>query len=118
MLKLKLFMQQTVCMPLFFAFGYPRATDGELLIADQRRYFHRIGRIMDELRERYGEVELSVVNSWGMFALWDVLKLGITPRLPTWVLNGKKICEGVPDPKRLFEAIDSELSGALRQPGT
>jgi hypothetical protein len=99
-----------------FAFGFPRATDGEPLFANQGKYLHRIDRIMEALEERYGDaVDVIIKNSWGFFTFRDVVKLKITPRIPTWVIGSRKIYEGVPDVKVLCGAIDAELEHAVSE---
>ncbi|MDR1651967.1 MAG: hypothetical protein LBR87_09290 [Synergistaceae bacterium] len=91
-----------------------RSTTGEPLYSNPREYAADVGKLLRELRDRYGSgVEISVVNSWGFWALADVIRLKITPSKPAWVLDGKKIFEGVPDPGVLFDAIDSALAGGL-----
>ena len=109
--QLTLFIQQGFCLPLCYASGRPRATDGEPLFADQRRYFHRIEVLMEKLDGRYGgALDVVVKNSWGFFTLFEVIKLKITPRVPTWVIGRRKIYEGVPDIKILTKAIDEEMT--------
>jgi hypothetical protein len=72
-----------------------------------------VGKLIDAVKERYGEaLDVSAVNAWGFFSLWDVVRLGIKPSLPTWVMNSRKIHEGVPSRDGLFAAIDAELSRA------
>jgi hypothetical protein len=108
--KLKIFMQGGFCMPGCCGFTTGRTTDGEVLYSDQRENVAGVGKLMSAIKEQYGEqVEVSVVNSWGFFALWDVLRLKITPSIPAWVLEGKKICEGLPERGDLLQVLDAEL---------
>ncbi|MDR1376429.1 MAG: hypothetical protein LBJ22_02870 [Synergistaceae bacterium] len=108
--KLKLFIQETFCMPGCCCAATLRATDGEPLFSNPQDYEADVRRLLDALRARYGaRLDISVVNSWGFFALLDVLRLKITPSKPTWVLNGKKIFEGLPDSDELIAAVDSRV---------
>jgi hypothetical protein len=111
--KLKLFMQGGFSMPVCCGVSALRSTDGTSLYSNPKDYADGIRELISNLRTLYGkELEISVVNSWGFFALWDVLKLRITPSVPTWVLEGKKIFEGVPSPDSLAKAIDGAMTGS------
>jgi hypothetical protein len=108
--RLKLFMQGGFCMPGCCCVTALRATDGTPLYSKPSEYSSDVGKLLKALRERYNErLDVSVVNSWGFFALWDVLKFKITPSKPTWVLEGKKIFEGVPEESDLMSAIDAAI---------
>jgi hypothetical protein len=108
--KLKLFLQQGFCLPMCCAFDTGRTTDGRPLFTNQEKNIRGINELLRELREcRAGQVEVSVVNSWGFKSLWEVMRLGIKPHEPTWVLGGRKIYEGVPSLSELLAAIDAEL---------
>jgi hypothetical protein len=111
-LRLKLFVQGGFCMPGCCGVSALRATDGEPLYSKPWEYAQEVGELLKELRSRYGErLDVSVVNSWGFFALWDVLRLKITPSKPAWVLEGKKIFEGVPEADDLMAAVDAAMGG-------
>ncbi|MDR1966177.1 MAG: hypothetical protein LBQ36_05665 [Synergistaceae bacterium] len=108
--KLKLFVQGGFCHPGCCGVVSLRSTDGTALYSDPEGYRIEVGKLLAAVKDRYGRrVDVSVVNSWGMLALWDVLRLKITPSVPTWVMEGKKICEGTPEPGELLAAIDAEL---------
>lgn len=116
--QVTLFIQQGFCLPVCFSSGIPRSTDGEPLLENQGKYLHRIERLMEELHARYGDaVRVDVKNSWGLFTLFDVVRLKITPRVPTWVVGRRKICEGVPGIKVLAAAIDEEIRASSALPG-
>jgi hypothetical protein len=111
--KLKVFMQGRFFMPGCCGITALRATDGEELFSDPEEFRAPVRKLIDAVKERYGEaLDVSVVNSWGFFSLWDVIRLGIKPSEPTWVMGSKKICAGVPEEGDLFGAIDAELSRA------
>lgn len=109
--KLKVFIQERFYMPGCCGVTALRATDGEELFSNPEEYRAPVEKLIGEVKERYGEaLDVSVVNSWGFFSLRDVVRLGIKPSVPTWVIGSKKIHEGVPTRDGLFAAIDSELS--------
>jgi hypothetical protein len=108
--RLKLFVQGGFCMPGCCGVAALRSTDGEPLYSKPWEYSGEVEKLLNALRARYGgRLEVSVENSWGFFALWDVLRLGITPSKPTWVINGHKIFEGVPEEREIFAAVDAEI---------
>ncbi|MDR3221424.1 MAG: hypothetical protein LBU46_05365 [Candidatus Accumulibacter sp.] len=110
--KLKLFIQGGFCMPNCCGAPTLRATDGEALFAKPWEYESKVNELLKELRSRYGErLDVSVVNSWGFFELWDVLRLKISPSKPTWVLEGKKVFEGVPKADEIMAAVDAAIGG-------
>jgi hypothetical protein len=112
--KLKVFIQGRFFMPGCCGITALRATDGEALFADPGEFRAPVRELVDAVKKRYGErLDVSVVNSWGFFSLWDVVRLGIKPSVPTWVIGSKKIHEGVPSPDGLFAAIDAEISRAF-----
>jgi hypothetical protein len=111
--KLEVFIQGRFFMPGCCGIATLRATDGEELFSDPEEFHAPVKKLIDAVKERYGEaLDVSVVNSWGFFSLWDVVRLGIKPSVPTWVMRSKKIHEGVPSQDALFAAIDAELSRA------
>ena len=66
---------------------------------------------MRALRERYGEhVEICVMDPRNILAFFDNIRYHVRPSRPTWILNRKKICEGIPDLAVLQEAIDETLT--------
>jgi hypothetical protein len=79
-------------------------------------------RVVDELvqvlKDRWGDrLAVSVVEPGGVRALWDIIRYRVPPSVPVWVLNGKKIFEGVPDLAALQDAISacaiSESAGGI-----
>jgi hypothetical protein len=114
-IKLKLFIQGGFCMPGCCGVPTPRATDGEPLYAKPWAYESKVNALLNELHSRYSErLDISVANSWGFFELWDVLRLKITPSKPTWVLEGKKVFEGVPGVDEIMATVDAVI-GAENQ---
>jgi hypothetical protein len=112
--KLTLFVQGGFCMPGCCGVTALRSTDGEPLFSRPGEHAEKLSGLLVELRARFGgRLEISVENSWGFFALWSVLRLGITPSKPTWVMNGKKLFEGVPDVEYLVSAVEREITAPL-----
>ena len=112
--KLKIFMQGNFFMPGCCGISTLRATDGGELFSNPEEFRAPVEKLIDAVKLRYGErVDVSVVNSWGFFSLWDVVRLGIKPSVPTWVMGSKKIHEGVPSEDDLFAAINAKLSAPV-----
>ena len=60
--------------------------------------------------ERYGgKVRISLVDPRNPLVLWYALRYGAWASFTTWVLNGKKIFEGIPKLEELERLIDAEL---------
>jgi hypothetical protein len=117
--KLKVFIQGRFFMPGCCGVTMLRATDGEELFSNPEEFRAPVGELIDAVKERYGDaLEVSLVNSWGFLSLWDVVRLGIKPSVPTWVMRSKKIHEGVPSLDVLFETIDGELGRPACLSGT
>jgi hypothetical protein len=73
-------------------------------------YVHRIADIMQELEHRYGErVDLSVEDPSDLLSLWNSFRYRVRSDTPAWILDGKKVFEGVPELSQLFDAIDAQL---------
>ena len=66
--------------------------------------------LLRSLKERYGErVYISVVDPRNPFVLWYAIRYGAWASFTTWVLNSKKIFEGIPELEELERLIDFEL---------
>jgi hypothetical protein len=62
------------------------------------------------LRDRYGErLDVSVVDPRNIMAFWDNIRYGVRPSRPTWVLDRRKFCDGLPDLAALQSAIDEKM---------
>lgn len=76
----------------------------------QQIHAEEIGRLLRALRERYGErLDVSVVDPRNMLALWDNIRFRIRPSRPAWILENKKLFEGIPELGELQSAIDATL---------
>jgi hypothetical protein len=54
-------------------------------------------------------LDVSVVDPRNILALWDNIRYGVRASRPTWVLDRRKFCDGLPDMTALQTAIDAEL---------
>ncbi|MDR3230155.1 MAG: hypothetical protein LBT65_01830 [Synergistaceae bacterium] len=62
------------------------------------------------MRSRYGErLDINVVDPRNAFSLWDNIRFRVRASRPTWVLNRKKFCDGIPSLTDLENAIDAHL---------
>ena len=66
--------------------------------------------LLRTLKERYGEsVHISVVDPRNPLVLWYAIRYRAWATFSTWILNGKKIFEGIPELEKLERLIDYEL---------
>jgi hypothetical protein len=76
--------------------------------AGRQQNLRMVGEFVQVLKDRYEDrLNISVVNPRSIRAIWDDIRYGVRPSVPVWVLDGKKIFEGVPDLKSLQGAIDA-----------
>ena len=76
----------------------------------QAKHTEEIGRLLRALRERYGErLDVSVVDPRNMLALWDNIRFRVRPSKPAWILENKKLFEGIPELDDLQRAIDAAM---------
>ena len=67
--------------------------------------------LLQSLEKRYGNnVRISVVDPRNPLILWYSIRYGAWATFSTWILNGKKIFEGIPKFEELKRLIDSELN--------
>ena len=72
-----------------------------------------MNELFKSLKERYGDkVNISVVDPRNPLVLWYAIRYGAWATFTTWVLNGRKVFEGIPKPEELERFIDSELGAA------
>ena len=65
------------------------------------------------MEKRYGgKVSISVVDPRNPFVLWYAIRYGAWATFTTWLLNGKKVFEGIPKVEELEYLINSELEAA------
>jgi hypothetical protein len=69
--------------------------------------------LLRSLKERYRDkVHISIVDPRNPLVLWYAIRYGAWASFSTWVLNGKKIFEGIPEIEELERFIDSETGTA------
>jgi len=67
-------------------------------------------KLLQSLKERYGDkLEVSVVDFRNPIVLWYALRYQAWATYSTWILNRKKIFEGIPQLEELERLIDAEL---------
>ena len=63
---------------------------------------------MRSLRERYGDdLEICLMDPRNILSFFDNIRYRIRPSRPTWILQRKKFCDGIPDLATLEKAIDA-----------
>jgi hypothetical protein len=71
-----------------------------------------VGGILRALIDRYGnKLDISIINFRSILSLWENIRYGARASRPTWVLDGKKFCDGLPDLASLQSAIDEKIPG-------
>jgi hypothetical protein len=62
------------------------------------------------LRDRYGQhLDISIVDPRNIMALWDNIRYGVRPSRPVWILDRRKIFEGIPELADLQGTIDAKM---------
>ena len=65
---------------------------------------------MQSLKERYGDdVAVSAVEPRNPLALWDIIRYRAWSPCTAWIVNRKKIFEGIPALEELRQSIDAAL---------
>ncbi|MDR1730781.1 MAG: hypothetical protein LBR61_01670 [Synergistaceae bacterium] len=62
------------------------------------------------MRTRYGErLDINIVDPRNIMALWDIFRFRVRASRPTWVLDNRKFCDGIPSLASLQETIDAKI---------
>jgi hypothetical protein len=70
-----------------------------------------VGELLRALIDRYGdELNISIIDSRSILSLWENIRYGARASRPTWILDRKKFCDGLPDLMALQRAIDEKIS--------
>ena len=72
-----------------------------------------IGALLRAVKDRYGDkINISIKDPRFITSVWDNLryKVQMRPPLPAWVVDRKKICDGIPKLDELKREIDEKLS--------
>ena len=68
--------------------------------------------MLRSLRERYGSrLDVSIVDPRNILSLWDNIRYSVRASKPVWILDRKKIGEGVLNLADLQSAIDEKIVG-------
>ena len=68
--------------------------------------------MLRNLRERYGSrLDVSIVDPRNILSLWDNIRYSVRASKPVWILDRKKIGEGVLNLADLQSAIDEKIVG-------
>jgi hypothetical protein len=71
-----------------------------------------VENLLEDLKERYGErLKIKTADPRYVLTWWDDIRFGVRPATPAWILNGKKLCDGVPSLAVLQDAIGIEEKG-------
>lgn len=89
----------------------PKYSAEELASLPQGKNLARIGDILNNIREKYGDqVEVSIIDPRSIISIIDNIRYNIKSSKPTWILDGEKIFEEVPSWEELENRIDSVLA--------
>jgi hypothetical protein len=70
----------------------------------------QVASLAREVSREFGSrIELDLVDPRNMFFLLDVLRYGVKPTEPVWILDGKIAFRGIPEWKDLKAAIEESL---------
>jgi len=64
------------------------------------------------VQNRYGDkVKVNIKDPRNILSVWDNVRyrVQVMPPVPAWILDGKKICDGVPKLADLENAINDKL---------
>ncbi|MDR1649610.1 MAG: hypothetical protein LBR71_05055 [Synergistaceae bacterium] len=77
---------------------------------DWRQSLRAVNELIQVLKDFYGDrLDISVVNPRSIRAFWDNIRYKVRPFVPVWILDRKKICEGLPDLAELRKTIDGKM---------
>ena len=75
-----------------------------------------IGELLRSVKDRYGDkVKVCVKDPRFITSVWDNVryKVQMCPSLPAWIVDRKKICDGIPKLADLERAIDEKLTSLI-----
>jgi hypothetical protein len=111
--RLKIYMTQEICAR--GCCGGPQLCSRESgpLFPGERENSRGVSELLAALKKRYGsKLMVSIINPWSLLAMWDSIRFGVNPATPVWIMDGKKIFEGVPEIGQLQDALDEKLGKA------
>ena len=69
-----------------------------------------IGALLSGIRETFGDrVHISVMDSRSIFSFFDLFRYRVRGTDPVWILNGRKVFEGVPSREEIEQSIQRLL---------
>jgi hypothetical protein len=69
-----------------------------------------VGELLRALIDRYGnKLDISIIDSRSILSFWEYIRYGARASRPTWLLDRKKFCDGLPDLAALQSAIDEKI---------
>ena len=82
-------------------------TEEERRSLPQGKNMDQIGSILNALRNKYGDtLEISIIDPRSIISIVDNIRYNVKSSKPTWVLDGRKIFEGIPLWEDLENSID------------
>ena len=85
-------------------------------LEEHKEKMQAIGELLRAIRERYGDkVKITIKDPRFVTSVWDNLryKVQVRPPLPAWVVDRKKICDGIPKLADLEREIDEKLNQSV-----
>ena len=69
-----------------------------------------IGALLSGIRETFGDrVHISIMDPRSIFSFFDLFRYRVRGTDPVWILNGRKVFEGVPSRDELEQSIQRLL---------
>ena len=69
-----------------------------------------IGALLSGIRETFGDrVHISVMDPRSIFSFFDLFRYRVRGTDPVWILNGRKVFEGVPSREEIEKSIQRLL---------
>ena len=69
-----------------------------------------IGALLSGIRETFGDrVHISVMDPRSIFSFFDLFRYRVRGTDPVWILNGRKVFEGVPSREEIEQSIQRLL---------
>ena len=69
-----------------------------------------IGAFLSGIRETFGDrVHISVMDPRSIFSFFDLFRYRVRGTDPVWILNGRKVFEGVPSREEIEQSIQRLL---------
>ena len=86
----------------------------------QQENIKAVGELLRVVKDCYGDkINISITDPRDIFSVWDNVRYRVQmrPSIPAWILDRKKICDGIPDLRDLQRAIDEKLTSPANPNG-